>query len=47
MTTAELIERLRGWRQRMVLAGWWTKLDAEYLDAICKKIEEDKHVASV
>ena len=28
-TVDEVLERLEGWRQRMVMGGWWTARDME------------------
>jgi hypothetical protein len=39
-TVAEVLERLAGWRQRMVTGGWWTALDGELYEAAGKMLAQ-------
>jgi hypothetical protein len=41
-TVDEVLERLEGWRQRMVMGGWYTARDAEMYEAAGKMLTERK-----
>jgi hypothetical protein len=41
-TVDEVLERLEGWRQRMITGGWWTARDAEMYEAAGVMLAERK-----
>jgi hypothetical protein len=41
-TVDEVLERLEGWRQRMVMGGWYTARDAEMYEAAGKMLTQRK-----
>jgi hypothetical protein len=42
MTPDDLLDRMAGWRLRLEIGGWWTKLDQEFYEAVVAAVESSE-----